>query len=546
MNRVNPPAINRRFFLKGVAGACVAAPFLSSVNEKLAKAQGMPASKPRRLVMMYTHNGCLTTRWFPQKEDGALQASDLTGTYLEVMAPYVSKLLLPRGFRSLNGYAVGQSIDPHDQACGSKLTCAFISDDKNRYATAESLDHTIAKQINPGDKKPMVLGVGAASTLIKEVISFSGPNTAFPTNVNPQSVYTLLSGVVAQGGMSTGGGMGTTSGGTGTTTGMTRADYLVAKGKSVIDLVSDDLQTYKRLNMSKADQSRIDAWLSLLRETETGVMNPAVSAACNAMAGTNLGISDASLTDASPKGPITAGNVLGPRGSAEGDANLATSFTKGGDMMMNLIALSMMCDVNRVFLLVYPGYVVFNWDGIKHTKEHHGLSHRTGDFSVGGNCFAGVVDMIAQIDKWYASKFARLVKTFNDIQEGDGTLLDNTATMWLPELSDGAAHNLNNLPILIAGSCGGYLAQGKAVNVEGRNIGRGNSESSCQNGGTIGNTGSTGGNVPINKLYVTLMNAVGCKGADGGPVTTFGKFDGSKEADGIKNPGEVASLKAAK
>jgi hypothetical protein len=40
------------------------------------------------------------------------------------------------------------------------------------------------------------------------------------------------------------------------------------------------------------------------------------------------------------------------------------------------------------------------------------------------------------------------------------------------------------------------------------------------------------------------MNAVGCKAADGGPVTTFGKFDGQKESDGIKNPGEVAALKA--
>ncbi len=538
----NRPALNRRFFLKGVAGACLSAPFLSSVNEKLAKAQGMASAVPKRLVIMYTHNGCLTTRWFPTKEDGALAAADLTGTYLEGLSPYVSKLLLPRGFRSLNSYAVGQSIDPHDQACGSKLTCAYISDDKNRYATAESLDHVIAKQINPGDKQPLVLGVGAASTLIKEVISFSGPNTAFPTNVNPQNVWKLLSGVAAAGGGGTTTGGGSTSG----AAPMTQADYLVARGKSVIDLVSDDLATYKRLNMSKADKDRVDTWLALLRDTEVGVMDPSLAAACNMMSATSLGISDAEVDAATPKGAVTAGNVLGPKGSADGDANLALSFTKGGDMMMNLMALAMMCDVNRVLLLVYPGYVIFNWDGIKHTKEHHGLSHRTGDFSVGGNCFAGVVDMIAQIDQWYAGKFARLVKTFDSIKEGDGTLLDNTATMWLPELSDGAAHNQNNLPILIAGGCGGYLATGKAVNVEGRNIGKGNSESSCQNGGTIGNTGSAGGNVPINKLYVTLMNAVGCKAADGGPVTTFGKFDGNKEADGIKNPGEVTALKASK
>ena len=62
--------------------------------------------------------------------------------------------------------------------------------------------------------------------------------------------------------------------------------------------------------------------------------------------------------------------------------------------------------------------------------------------------------------------------------------------------------------------------------------------------GTIGNTGSSGGNVPINKFYVTLMNALGCTAEGGGPVESFGKFDGNKEPDGIKNPGEVDGLKA--
>jgi hypothetical protein len=214
-------------------------------------------------------------------------------------------------------------------------------------------------------------------------------------------------------------------------------------------------------------------------------------------------------------------------------------------MMQNLMALNMICDSNRVLMLVFPGYITFGWDGIMHTHEHHGLSHRTGDFTVGGACgVVGVLDMIAQIDTWYAGKYARLVNLLNSIGEGDKTLLDNTATMWLPELSDGAAHNLNNLPIMIAGGAGGYLKQGAAVNVEGRTIGVGNSESTCKNGGDIGfGTGSQGGNVPINKLYVTLMNAVGCK-ENGGPVTKFGVFDGTNANGGISNPGEVMGLRA--
>jgi len=107
--------------------------------------------------------------------------------------------------------------------------------------------------------------------------------------------------------------------------------------------------------------------------------------------------------------------------------------------------------------------------------------------------------------------------------------------------------NTNNLPILIAGSAGGALKQGVAVNVEGQPIGPGNSEGCCMDGGTgmiTFNTGSTGGNVPISKLYVTLLNALGCRAPGGGPVTTFGTLDGVNEGDGILDPGELTALKA--
>jgi len=191
--------------------------------------------------------------------------------------------------------------------------------------------------------------------------------------------------------------------------------------------------------------------------------------------------------------------------------------------------------------------VTFNWDGIVHDADHHGLSHRNGSAAVGGTCKSGVLDMIAQIDNWYAGKFARMVGLFDSIQEGDGTLLDNSATMWLQELSDGNAHNTNNLPIVIAGSAGGYLNSGNIVNVEGKTIGAGSSEADCSGTDTsVGfGTGSNNGNVPINKLYVTLMNAVGCKGPDGQKVSAFGQFDGKDATAGITNPGEVAALTTA-
>ena len=53
--------------------------------------------------------------------------------------------------------------------------------------------------------------------------------------------------------------------------------------------------------------------------------------------------------------------------------------------------------------------------------------------------------------------------------------------------------------------------------------------------------------MPINKLYVTLMNAVGCTARQpgGGKVTTFGQFDGINANAGITNPGELTKLTSA-
>ena len=549
MNRKSNLAMNRRIFLRGVGGLTLAAPFLSSLNE--AKAQ--EAAPPKRLIFFYTHNGCLTDRWFPTVQNGPLTAADLSET-LQPLAPYASKLLLPRGFRSLNAYAQGQSIDPHDQACGSKLTCAPISAENNRYATAESLDHTVAKLINPNRNTPLVLSVGAASTKVKEVISYSGPTTAFPANVNPQTVFNALT-------LGTGMTPTPTDPGPGIPP---EVDYHVKRGQSVIDLVRGNLNRLQRLNMSGTDKNRLQNWLDLLRDTEVGVGGmtggsggmmggggTAMPAACTAESAGALGITAEALTAASPTGKITGGTTsfgAPPKpGDNEGDRNLATSFTKGGDMMMNLMALNMICDANRVFIMLYPGYVVYNWDGMAYANDHHGLSHRTGDNSVGGSCGVdGVLDKIHSIDKWLAGKYAKLVGLLDGIQEGNGTLLDNTATVWLSELSDGAAHNINNLPIIIAGGAGGYLKQGVAVNVEnaGRDISNGNSSGSCVNGGSIGNTGSQGGNVPINKLYVTLMNAMDIR-ENGEKVTKFGVMDGTNANPGISNPGEVATLTAA-
>ncbi|HEX5100575.1 MAG TPA: DUF1552 domain-containing protein [Polyangiaceae bacterium] len=502
--------MKRRLFLKGIGGAALATPFLTSLQ---GKATAQAAAPSKRLVIFYTQNGCLTNRWFPSVENGELTAEAFAGTTLEGLGAFAPNLLFPRGLAmypkgTINGY-----FDPHDQGMGSKLTAAPLDPAGSHWAQGKSLDHILAGMVNPAGTGPLVLSVGSAFANVKGIVSYSDVNTPYTPETNPSNVYKSLAA-----------GFGT--GQPATTPTPTMVDYKVAQGNSIIDLVKSDLDAFKRLNMSKSDQKKVDDWLSLLRETEVGTVG-SVSAACTADAATGLGVSDADVKAAQAR-------------------DTATAFTKGGDMMLKLIALTMMCDTNRMILLQWPGFVTFKWDGMDHQYDHHGLSHRNGTAGVGGTCASGVLESINQIDQWYAKRYVQLVTLIKSISEGEGSMLDNSAVMWLPELADGNAHNNNNLPIVIAGSAGGYLKQGVSVNLDTKTLGTGNSEASCANGATdVGfNTGSNGGNVPLNKLYVTLMNAIGAKDSGGAPISTFGVMDTSDVSKGITQPGELDAIKA--
>ena len=530
--------MNRRIFLRGLGGACVAAPFLGSIGARGAKAQTV--TPPKRLIVMFTHYGCLTTKFFPAKSHGPLTAADLEPTTLKHLAPFASKLLLPRGIRAMNewtsGLVRGQGNDPHTQVAGSFFTCHPVtpnSDDPfsfdpatkaNAMPIGASLDHVIAKQLSP-DGIPLFMRIGNVAARPSSGISYSGPEEQFPGLGDPSQIYSGLTGLF---------GGGPTSPDT----------YAAIKGKSIVDLVKDDLATLERFDMSQSDKQKLAAWKEVLDQTGTVV----TTAQCNEEMATMLG--------ATVRGMGMGGDV-----SAKINDTL-----DGADIYSNLAVLAAICNANPVIFLKYPGNYVYRALGVE--LESHSASHRLNNANMSGTCVDGALAMLTTIDDFYARKFAHLVGQLDKIDEGDGKLLDNTATIWFNEMSDGNAHNLNNLPIVQAGSAGGYFKAGQSVNVEDGSdtLSRGNSESQCNGGNNQVNgvnqgtgTPSTVANAPINKYFVSLMNALGVKaGADGFPlpggtaeVTRFGRYDrtedfvggGTKPAN-ITNPGGFDALKA--
>jgi hypothetical protein len=232
---------------------------------------------------------------------------------------------------------------------------------------------------------------------------------------------------------------------------------------------------------------------------------------------------------------------------------------------MDLSVLTAMCDYNRVIFLKMPGN--FTYRNLNLTLESHSVSHRTGNANQGGTCVSNALEMVHTIDKYYAELFAYFVGRLDAFPEGDGkTVLDNTATVWFQEMSDGNSHNLNNMPILQAGSCGGYFKTGWAINLDGgkTDMTQGGSDMDCANGQSPSNALDTLGtppdvaSKPVNKYYCNLMNAIGVRaGADGfpvkggtAPVTKYGKYDDTKmfrpgtAAATITSPGEYTELRA--
>jgi hypothetical protein len=183
-----------------------------------------------------------------------------------------------------------------------------------------------------------------------------------------------------------------------------------------------------------------------------------------------------------------------------------------------VLALAIACGSTKVGTMLWgsgAGGPIFNWDGLSHQYNHHKLSHgNTMDDNSGGEV-AGYEDMLAGIDQWYTTQLAYLLSRLDSYQEGDGqSVLDNTAVVYMNELSHGKDHDFRDLPVIIAGGCGGYFKQGEYLKVTAQEDTRNDADA------------------PHNKLLTTLCNAMGV------PETHFGAPDlgedgGVRSAEGV-------------
>jgi hypothetical protein len=93
-------------------------------------------------------------------------------------------------------------------------------------------------------------------------------------------------------------------------------------------------------------------------------------------------------------------------------------------------------------------------------------------------------------DTWFQTQAAYMIGQLKSIADASGhSLLDNSAFVAMNNMRDGALESTHNVPVILAGSCGGYFKTGRSLALTG---------------------------TPNNQLLVALCNAMGT------PVQTFG------------------------
>jgi hypothetical protein len=406
--------MNRRTFLRGsVAGGATIAiglPLLEAMLNSNGTALAQSGALPKRFGVFFFGNGrgVEAAKWRPTGTGSAWTPSMELAPLAEIK-DYVSVVtgMNARLANSPQGHHKGSAaiLSGYDfvtqPANNAPYRSTFAKPSIDQVAAAAIGTGTAFKSLEIGISRRVINGEGTTI----QYISHNGPDSGNPPEINPRTLFTRLF-----------------TGATPSPMTATPADLALRElKKSVLDTVVEDLGAMRQ-RVGAADKVRLDQHTESIRAIERRLdTDPALAApACNAAT--------------APAEPAASNNrePIEERMTAMGD----------------LLALAMSCDISRVFSIQFSGSAagpVF-WQ-VGADRGHHDISHDG----------ASSQDIIEACTVFTMQQFAGLLKKFRDTPDGAGNLLDSMAILGTSDTSDGAAHSVNDYPILVAGKAGGAL-----------------------------------------------------------------------------------------
>ena len=123
-----------------------------------------------------------------------------------------------------------------------------------------------------------------------------------------------------------------------------------------------------------------------------------------------------------------------------------------GDLMITAFQAGL-TNVSTLMIAPERWTTTNKYEGIlEQPRSHHAMTHSQAEF----------LEDLLKLDRFHVAAFSRLLKKMDAIEEANGTtLLDNTIFTLGAGLGDGATHQYNDLPVIVAGGGGGRLAGGQ-------------------------------------------------------------------------------------
>jgi hypothetical protein len=175
----------------------------------------------------------------------------------------------------------------------------------------------------------------------------------------------------------------------------------------------------QRLNqdLGPADRGTLADYLDSVREIERRIQKMSASS------GSNVALPDAPL-------------------------GVPENFAEQLDVMFQMITLAWQSNKTRVASFMMAKEVsmrTYNQIGV--SEAFHPLSHHQND--------PGKLDRLAKIQTYHTAAFAKFAQRLSQIQDGDGTLLDHSITLYGSNMSNSDLHNNDPLPLALLGrGCG--------------------------------------------------------------------------------------------
>ncbi len=406
-------------------GAALALPLMEAMVPK-AKADQRLAKPPLRTAYFFMPNGVHGQRWRPEGNEEKFQLSPSLQPFKGIQDKIILlENLTNQRTAGRNGHWPKVPAWLHGgfvkRNAGSDIDVGGVSADQ--VMAAEIGNQTPLPSFELGFE-PTRSGVdnagGGFAMLYGSHLSWRDPHTPVPKEIVPQLAFDRLFRTASAGPVVSGFNPNQKA----------VTDALQRDDLSVLDAVIEDAWLIKG-KISSADRVKLEEYMESVRAVEKRLEN----------------------TLKPQKRWINAGRFDLPRPGP----GIPKDHREHMRQMLDILALAFWTDSTRISTFMIgdaQSGMRFPWlDGV--TNYWHGISHHEND--------ANTLVQYSKIVDWNVAQFAGFCHRLDALKEGEGSVLDNSQLLFGCSIRDGNKHDIDDLPLLLAGGGAGTIRSGRRL-----------------------------------------------------------------------------------